>query len=129
MWANQSFSFYMIIYYLKYLPGDIYKNSFASGGADVVSGLVAGFLYSKIGLKNSFSTLLSLSIAGGLIIILMGDSATFWMPVFVIITKLGISGGFNLVYVSTVDIFPTLFSATAMGMCNFVARVLTILAP
>ena len=48
---------------------------------------------------------------------------------FFVLTKIGITGGFVIVYVATVDVFPTLFCATAMGFCNFGARVLNILAP
>lgn len=51
------------------------------------------------------------------------------MPFFVVLAKFGISGGFVLCYASTVEVFPTLFCATALGFCNFFARVLTILAP
>lgn len=129
MWACCSFSFYMIIFYLKYLPGDIYNNSLASGSADIIATLTAGYLYSKLGIKKAFTGLLALSVIGGVIIICIGDSATIWMPIFVVITKFGISGGFLIVYVSTLDVFPTLFCATAMGCCNFMARILTIIAP
>lgn len=119
----------MIIFYLKYLPGNVYNNSLASGGADCVASLVGGLVYIKLGLRKSFTLLFSISSIGGLIIIFLGDGATVWMPIFVVLTKIGITGGFVIVYVATVDVFPTLFCATAMGFCNFGARVLTILAP
>lgn len=51
------------------------------------------------------------------------------MPIFVILTKFGISGSFVVVYVATAETFPTLFATTAMGFCNFLARVFTIMAP
>ena len=51
------------------------------------------------------------------------------MPLFVILSKFGISGAFVLIYCSTVDVFPTLFCASALGFCNFFARIITILAP
>jgi len=51
------------------------------------------------------------------------------MPIFVTLAKFGISSAFVIVYVATVDVFPTLFCATAIGFCNFFARVATILAP
>lgn len=51
------------------------------------------------------------------------------MPPFVVITKLGIAGGFNLVYQAALDVFPTLFCGTAIGICNFFARVISIFAP
>jgi len=51
------------------------------------------------------------------------------MPYFVVLAKFGIASGFVILYVSTVDVFPTLFCATALGFCNFFARILTIMAP
>jgi hypothetical protein len=90
---------------------------------------VAGLLYGKLGMKLSFTLLFSLSVIGGICILFLGESSTFWMPFFVVLAKFGIAGGFVIVYVSTVDVFPTLFCATALGFCNFFARVLTIFAP
>ena len=90
---------------------------------------VAGLLYGKLGMRLSFTLLLSLSVIGGLCIIFLGESSKFWMPFFVILAKFGIAGGFVIVYVSTVDVFPTLFCASALGFCNFFARLVTILAP
>ncbi len=91
--------------------------------------LLSGLLYNKLGMKLSFTLLFALSAIGGLLILLIGSEDKTWMPIFVIIAKFGISGGFVIVYVSTVEVFPTLFCSTAMGFCNFLARVLTILAP
>ena len=51
------------------------------------------------------------------------------MPIFVVIAKFGISGGFTIVYVCNSDVFPTLFCSTAIGICNFASRLLTIFAP
>lgn len=129
MWAACSFCFYMIIFYLKYLPGNIYNNSLSSGVADCIAVLIGGWLYSRIGIKKSFSLLFTISTIGGFIIIFLGDSATLLMPLFVVICKFGITGGFVIVYCSTVDMFPTLFCSTALGFCNFGARILSIAAP
>lgn len=129
MWACCSFSYYMVIFYLKYLPGNIYNNSFASSGTDCIAVLFGGLFYSKLGIKKTFSLLFSCSVIGGLLIIFIGQNNESLMPIFVVITKFGISGGFVNVYISTVDVFPTLFCGTALGFCNFFARVLTIVAP
>lgn len=51
------------------------------------------------------------------------------MPMFIAITKFGVAGSFVLLYVSTVDVFPTMFSATALGSMNFAARIFTIAVP
>ena len=49
--------------------------------------------------------------------------------VFVLIAKFGISGAFNGVYIGNVELFPTLFAVTAMGIVNLVARISAVLAP
>jgi hypothetical protein len=43
--------------------------------------------------------------------------------------KFGISGCFNAIYIGTATMFKTSLSATAFGICNFVARLATIFAP
>lgn len=133
MWAATSFTYYMISFQLKYLPGNVYNNSLASGLSEMVAIAIAGFMYSKLGLKVSFTILYLMSFAGGMCVLFIGSSDSgasgIWMPIFVVLAKFGISGAFVLLYVSTTDVFPTLFCATALGFCNFFARILTILAP
>lgn len=111
------------------MPGNIYNNAFASGGSELVAVALGGYLYGKLGIKLSFTLLFALSSVGGICILFLGAEYLFWMPFFVILAKFGIAGAFVIVYIATVDIFPTLFCATALGFCNFFARVLTILAP
>lgn len=129
MWAMCSFCYYMIVFYLKYLPGDIYSNTFASSGTDCLSVVTSGIIYKKLGVRKTFTFLLIFSVIGSLLIIFFGEKNEAFMPFFVVVAKWGISGSFIVVYISMVDIFPTLFLATAFGMCNFLARVLTIVAP
>lgn len=129
MWACCSFTYYMIALQLKYLPGSIYTNAMASGSSELLAYFLGGILYKKLGIKLSFTLLLGLSVVGGLCILFLGNTLTGWMPAFVVIAKFGISGGFVIVYVCTVDVFPTLFCATALGICNFLSRFLTILSP
>jgi len=119
----------MIAFYLKYLPGNIYNNNLASTVSEFLAIIVSAVLYKKLGLKLSFTILYSISVFGGLMILFIGVDSTFWMPFFVLFAKFGISGGLNLCYNSTVFIFPTLFCATAIGICNFFSRLITIWAP
>jgi len=130
MWTATSFTYYMIAFQLKYLKGNIYNNSLASGGSEMVAIAISGVLYTKLGLKKSFTLLYALSCVGGCCILFLGaEAGGIAMPLFVILSKFGISGAFVLIYCSTVDVFPTLFCASALGFCNFFARIITILAP
>jgi len=56
------------------------------------------------------------------------DDAT-WVPIFITFAKGGIAANFTIVYITSAEIFPVLFTATALGICNFFARLLSILAP
>ena len=47
----------------------------------------------------------------------------------VLVAKFGVAAAFDIVYVSHADTFPILFSATALGFCNFFSRVFSALAP
>jgi MFS family permease len=113
---------------MKYLPGNVYDNSTVSSIADIVGTFMSLYFFDRFGIKWAFIGCLAFSILGGFLILLMHDFG-FWMPVFVIITKLGTAGTFNLCYISNSDLFPTLFASTAMGICNFFARICTIAAP
>lgn len=126
MWAACSFTYYMILIYVKYLPGNIYINTIASGFSEVLAYAVAGAIYSRMGIKITFTALFALSAVGGLLILFFGNLSDILMAVFVVIAKFGISGGFTILYVCTNDVFPVLFCASALGITNFSSRFLTI---
>ena len=101
----------------------------ASSGSELIAIVLSGIVYKKFGIRLAFFISYVISVVGGICILIWGEAHTGLMPLFVIFAKFGISSGFVIVYVSTVDIFPTLFCATAIGFCNFFARIATILAP
>ena len=51
------------------------------------------------------------------------------MPICVFTAKIGISGAFNGVYLSSPALFPPRLLSTAFGLCNVFARAVTIVAP
>jgi len=126
MWVTCSFNYYMIALYVKYLPGNIYVNCIAGAVAELFANATGGLLYAKLGMKISITSLFVMSAIGGFCILLVGAEDVFWMPFFVVIAKFGLSGVISILYVSNVDVFPTLFCSTAIGICNFASRFLTI---
>lgn len=96
----------------------------------MVSIFGSGFIYQKYrSMRVCFTILLFISAAGGLMIHFLGYDYVGYMPLFVAIAKFGVSGSFVILYVSTVDVFPTMFATTALGMVNFAARLFTIADP
>ena len=129
MWSAVSFCYYMIIFQLKYIPGNIYINSMSSSLSEMVANILAGFLYKYLRIKLSFIVCFSVSLVGGALILFLGVDDVKWIPVFITLAKGGIAANFTIVYIASAEVFPTLFTATALGICNFFARFLTILAP
>ena len=80
-------------------------------------------------MKLAFSTLLALSTIGALLMIILATEYVYFAPLFLSILRIGVAGSFNLAYLANVDVFPTLFSGSAIGICNFFARICTTLAP
>jgi len=126
MWATCSFNYYMISLYVKYLPGNIYINCIAGAVAELFANASGGLLYAKIGMKPSITSMFALSAIGGFCILFLGEDDVFWMPFFVVIAKFGLSAVISIIYLCNVDLFPTLFSSTAIGICNFIARFCSI---
>lgn len=108
------------------MPGNVYDNSFASSGSEIVASFVAGISYSYFKGKNNFRMAFTIAILGSLLVVFFGNLSTKLMPLFVIIAKFGISIAYFTVYVATADSFPTLFCATAFGVCNFTGNIITI---
>lgn len=129
MWSAVSFCYYMIIFQLKYIPGNIYINSMSSSLSEMVANILAGFLYKYLRIKLSFIVCFSVALLGGALILFLGVDDVKWIPVFITFAKGGIAANFTIVYIASAEVFPTLFTATALGICNFFARFLTILAP
>ena len=128
-WGGVSFGSYMISFQLKYLPGAMYANSMASSLSEMLSYVLGGVIYNTFGIKKSFATTFLIAAVGGTMILIWGEENPELMPIFVTLAKYGISTGFVLVYIGTVEIFPTMFTASAFAICNFFARSLTIMAP
>ena len=111
LWAMSSMLYYFMSYYLIYLPGNTYVNTYSSAAAELVSVLIGGVLVKVLPAKWAFFVANSVSLIGGLLILFFGYAKVSLMLIFVIIAKFGISCSYMLVYAVTLPLFPTLFAA------------------
>ena len=51
------------------------------------------------------------------------------IPLFIVLSKFGISASFNMCFISFVQLIPTIFSTRLFGFCNTPARLATVFAP
>ena len=129
-WTCAAFNFYLIQFYLGFLPGNIYQNASVSATAEIIANVVSAILLVKLGLKYSLLTSYFIAGACGLALLWFNDSGLAYITLPLILgSKFGINSAFSICYISTAQLFPTLFMATVFGMCNIVARTFTIMAP
>ena len=51
------------------------------------------------------------------------------LPLSLLVCEFGCAGQFCNLYLAHLDLFPLVFATTTMGVCNIVARSVTIFAP
>ena len=129
MWAMASVNYYLMSYYIIYLPGNTYTNTYAAGIAEIAAIFFGGVLIKVCSAKWAFVISNSIAFIGGLCILMLGAPFPHWMALFVIIAKFGVSSAYMLNYNVTIDVFPTLFAATAFGICNLIASFGTVITP
>jgi len=129
MWSVASMNYYVISFFLKYIPGNIYVNTSISSISEIVAYICSGFVLKIFGIKYSFLLSYVLAAIGGAFMVFFSTAGGNWTAFFVLFAKFGISFAFNIAYLSTPLLFPTRLCSTAFGICNVFARFATILAP
>ena len=128
-WTASSFNYYIITFYLKYLPGNIYVNTSLSCIAEMLAYIGSGLLMNFFGVKLSYIIAFILAALGGILLVIFFNAEGALIAVFILFAKFGISFAFNLSYLATPQMFPTALCTTAFGICNIFARFSTILSP
>ena len=131
LWIAASFNLYMISFYMKYIPGNIFVTTLTSSLGDIPLSIGGGFLYYFKGIRIAMTVFLICSIAGAVSIITWAkfESVAFLIPVVVLFTRSGIKCTFDSCYLANATIFPAIFSGTAFGFCNLGAKIITIFSP
>jgi len=139
-WLTASFNYYLISFLLKYFPGNINYNSMLSVVSEILAMILSGLFFVKFGVRTSFIITFGISFIGGCAILIYETKISFfsgestslpsWIfPTLVLMAKFGVTVAFGICYNSNSALFPVLFSATAMGVCNMLARFCSIFAP
>lgn len=127
-WTSAFFSTYVMFAFVPFMVGNFYTNTIVIGLARIIGGIAAVFLHSAINTKLSLVTMFGISSLGGLLILVAGGLSPEAYIIFVFITKFGLTGACVVCYIGTAEAFPVPIRATAMGTCNFIARLFTVFA-
>ena len=128
LWSVTSLNYYLITYYMKYVPGNIYVNTTVSTVSELLGYGLSGIAILSFGGKASFTISFLISAVGGFLIAFV-PAVGYEIASFVLLAKFGISCAFNLVYVITPTLFPTDLCSTAFGVCNSFAMLSSVFSP
>ena len=127
-WTASSFDYYLITFFLKYIPGNIFVNTSIASGAEIAAYVLSGWLVKLMGLRISYIIAWLIGATGGILMVCFSNDDSL-MGVFVLLSKFGVSFAFNNSYLGTPKLFPVSLCATAFGICNVFARFSTVLSP
>ena len=126
VWLATAFGYYLILTLVNTFD-KVYVTAFTSSGSEMLAYVISGLFYERVGVKLSLIISFAISTVGGVLIIAWGlqhqTSSLFF--VFFLLAKFGITCTFNINFVANQFFFPTLFAATALGVCNFLARLIS----
>ena len=127
LWTSSSFDYYLITFFLKYIPGNIFVNTAIASFAEVTAYVISGYLMKLMGIKVSYFIGFVVAASGGLCMIFFFKMKSV-IAVFVLLAKFGVSFAFNISYLGTPKLFPVALTGTAFGLCNVFARFSTVLS-
>lgn len=99
-WTTSSLNYYMILFFLKYIPGSIFVNSSLSCMADIIAYVLSGFIFRTFGVRLSFIIGFLLAACGGLLMVIFFNSDGALIAIFVLFAKSGIALALNLCYIA-----------------------------
>ena len=83
-WTASSFCYYLMSFYLKYIPGNIYLNVCLACMASIVGHCCSGFVMKAFGIKLAFVISYVLAGAGGLFLVMFFSASDTLIAVFVL---------------------------------------------
>lgn len=79
IFSTTSFDFYLINFYMKYIPGNIFVNTIVSSASSSISGFVSGLIVLKLGSQNGICFAFGLCFLAS--ILLLAAESNDWQSV------------------------------------------------
>lgn len=126
-WSASSFCFYILGFYIKYIPGSMFVNVIITCIADAISSIFAGLIAMRYGTQATLFWSFALAAVSG--VPLMLSTEPFAIMASMMTTKFGINICFTLCYIINAEYFPAVVCSRIFGICNIFSRVSTIMSP
>ena len=128
LWSIVQFAYYVFNFMIRFLPGDLLSNAFASAYAEILGVFVSGILYHFLGLNFSLFTSFMISTVGAYLL-LDGQVDWFLTSIYCFAARTGICLSYNILYFNSKQMFPSDIQDSAMLTLNLIGRIITIGAP
>jgi len=90
-----SFNFFILTFFMKYFPGDIFANSLCFALSDTFAFTLCGIVLKYAKVVSGFRLAFLVSAIEGVFYILF-SAKTQYIPFFVILSRIGVTMAFNL---------------------------------
>lgn len=108
------------------LSGSVYMNTFIGAITEFPAHAFAQISADKLGRKKTELILMGTAAVGTFSSSMFTGSFQVFVSMF---GRFGIAGSFNMVYLYTAELFPTIVRSACLGTCSLAARVGGIIAP
>ena len=133
IWTSCAFSYYLAMFKVTFVAGNVFRNAVSQSMADAISRPTAYIAYKYSNTKKVMFLFFMISALGSIpVIFSQGTSEGFKkyiVPVCLWIGNFGSCANFSNLFIGHLDLFPLVFATTTMGICNVIARGLTVFAP
>jgi hypothetical protein len=133
-WSFSAFAFFLVPFYLTTLESNnMFLLSTSLAIAEIISSIICLTLIHGRDLRKVLSFFCALTCFGTVGVMIFNGiekgSSEASLAMCYLVLYVGIVTAFDLVYLLVNELFPTLYLATAYGVCNIVGRLITVLAP
>jgi hypothetical protein len=83
-----TFNYYLLTFYLKYFPGNIFENAGIYALSDFAAYIIAGVVLKFLSIANSFRVCFVLAFTGGMCYLCTSSNANL-VPLFICLCRIG----------------------------------------
>ena len=128
LWSMCSFNFYMLTFFMKYFPGNIFENSLCFAFSDLIAFTLSGLVIRYTTVVRGYKLVFLISSTGGVLYMLFSNVPAL-IPVFLCLSRMGVTMAFNMGYISVPRLFPIKFQSTVYAIVNLFAHIIACFAP
>ena len=129
IWVYAAFNYYLIGYYVKYFPGDIFDNYLMMTAAEIIAPVVLFFIQGKFVTRYvSRYLLIGCAICACFYILNDWFGKTVFVPWIILGIRVFVKAVYSLGYYANGKLFPTLVKTTIFSMTNGLGRPFSALS-